>query len=165
MFWINGMHIPREKVEAFNLLSVMRRERNLIFSLRKLGLSSNEAVMFLSHEKIAEKIEVGTKNRFDIRDDVEGGDVIIWLNDLENDTRYKSWPLELRNVFPQRACVMVDAETFVSGPITCDSKECSSCSVCIGSLSKGRSHPTCRGNYNPHPTTNPNSVWSGSVSY
>ena len=98
MFWINGMHIPREKVEAFNLLSVMRRERSLISSLRKLGLSSNEAVMFLSHEKIAEKIEVGTTNRFDIRDDLEGGDVIIWLNDLEKDTRYKSWPLEIRNV-------------------------------------------------------------------
>ena len=99
MFWINGMHIPNEKVEAFNLLSVMRRERSLIFSLRKLGLSNNEAVMFLSHEKIAEKIEVGTTNRFDIRDDVEGGDVIIWLNDLEKDTRYISWPLEIRNVF------------------------------------------------------------------
>jgi UDP-glucose:glycoprotein glucosyltransferase len=139
MFWMNGMHIPRENVEAFNLLSLMRRERNLIFSLRKLGLSSNEAVMFLSHEKIAEKIEVGTTNRFDIRDDVEGGDVIIWLNDLEKDTRYKSWPLEIRNVFARRAWLMVDVETFVSGPIAYDSKEYTSCGIYVGSFPKGRS--------------------------
>lgn len=100
MFWINGMHIPRDKVEAFNLLSVMRRERNLISSLRNLGLTNSEAVEFLSHVKIAEKIEVGSTNRFDIRDDLEEGKVIIWMNDLEKDTRYQSWPLELRSVFP-----------------------------------------------------------------
>ena len=100
IFWMNGMHIPEHKVEAFNLLSVMRRERNLISSLRKLGLTNREAVDFLSHEKIAEKIEVGTMNRFDFRDDVEGGNVVIWLNDLENDSRYLSWPTDIRNVHP-----------------------------------------------------------------
>jgi UDP-glucose:glycoprotein glucosyltransferase len=98
MFWMNGMHIPREKVEAFNLLSVMRRERNLISALRSLGLTNPEAVKFLSHTSIAEKIEVGTTNRFDIRDDPEGGQVIIWLNDLEKDTRYQTWPSDIRNV-------------------------------------------------------------------
>jgi UDP-glucose:glycoprotein glucosyltransferase len=100
MFWINGMHIPTDQVEAFNLLSVMRRERNLIASLRSLGLTNREAIEFLSHVKIAEKIEVGTTNRFDIRDDLESGNVIIWMNDLEKDTRYLSWPLNIRNVHP-----------------------------------------------------------------
>ena len=99
LFWINGMHIPRDKVEAFNLLSVMRRERRLISSLKDLGLTNLEAVMFLSHEKIAEKVEIGTTNRFDIRDDLENGEVIIWLNDLEKDSRYKAWPSEIRNVW------------------------------------------------------------------
>jgi UDP-glucose:glycoprotein glucosyltransferase len=98
MFWMNGIHIARDKVEAFNLLSVMRRERSLVTSLRKLGLTNHEAVMFLSHPTIAAKIEVGTKNRFDIRDDSEGGNVVIWLNDLEKDTRYRAWPTDIRNV-------------------------------------------------------------------
>jgi UDP-glucose:glycoprotein glucosyltransferase len=98
IFWMNGMHIPAHKVEAFNLLSVMRRERNLISSLQKLGLTNREAVQFLTHEKIAEKIEIGTKNRFDARDDVEGGNVVIWLNDLEKDSRYSSWSTDIRNV-------------------------------------------------------------------
>ena len=98
LFWMNGMMIPRDKVEAFNLLSVMRRERTLVNSLRQLGLSADQAVKLLSHEKIAEKIETGGTNRFDIRDDLEGGNVIVWMNDLEKDSRYKQWPVGIRNV-------------------------------------------------------------------
>ena len=101
MMWMNGMHISSAKVEAFSLLSLMRRERGLINSLRKLGLSYPEAVKLLSHERIAEKIEMGTTNRFDIRDDIEGGGVIIWLNDLEKDSRYKPWPTDIQNVIFQ----------------------------------------------------------------
>ena len=98
LFWINGMHVGRDKVEAFNLLTVMRRERGLINSLRKLGLSNIEAIEYLSHEKIAEKVESGTKNRFDFRDDIEGGNVITWFNDIEKDTRYIHWSRDLGHV-------------------------------------------------------------------
>ena len=101
MFWLNGMHVPRDKVEAFNLLSIMRRERTLINSLCELGLSNKQAVEFLSHPRIAEKVETGTSNRFDVRDEIEGGEVIIWMNDLEKDTRYKEWPRGVRNVGPR----------------------------------------------------------------
>ena len=98
MFWMNGMHISRDKVEAFNLLSAMRRERSLISSLRQLEMSNKEAVEFLSHPMIAERVEMGTTNRFDVRDDVEGGGVIVWMNDLEKDSRYTQWPVGVRNV-------------------------------------------------------------------
>jgi UDP-glucose:glycoprotein glucosyltransferase len=97
---MNGMQVARDKVEAFNLLSVMRRERTFVNSLRQLGLTGDQAVKLLSHEKIAEKIETGAINRFDIRDDIEGGNVIIWMNDLEKDSRYKQWPMGIRNVQP-----------------------------------------------------------------
>jgi UDP-glucose:glycoprotein glucosyltransferase len=98
LFWLNGMLVAKDKVEAFNLLSIMRRERGLVKSLSRTGLSNERAVEFLSHEKVAEKIEVGTVDRFDVRDDVEGGGVIMWLNDLEKDSRYREWPKALRNV-------------------------------------------------------------------
>lgn len=129
VFWMNGMHIPRDKVEAFNLLSVMRRERRLISTLRDLGLSNQESVLFLSHEKIAEKVEIGTVNRFDIRDDPEDGQVIIWLNDIEKDSRYRSWPSDLRTVCPSRIDLMVDYEAFVSGAIAYDPEEYPPCSL------------------------------------
>lgn len=120
LFWMNGQLIARDKVEAFNLLSVMRRERALINSLRQLGLSGDQAVKFLSHEKIAEKIESGGTNRFDIRDDIEGGKVIVWMNDLEKDSRYKQWPVGIRNVRTHslRLRLIVDAKTALSWPIT-----------------------------------------------
>jgi UDP-glucose:glycoprotein glucosyltransferase len=98
LFWMNGMNVARDKVEAFNLLSLMRRERGLINSLRQLGLSNKQAVEFLSHPKIAEKVEIGTTNRFDVRDTIEGGDVIVWMNDLEKDSRYTQWPQGVQNV-------------------------------------------------------------------
>jgi UDP-glucose:glycoprotein glucosyltransferase len=104
LLWINGLHIQPAKVEAFNLLSVMRRERTLINALRSLGLTNSQAVQFLSHSTIAEKVETGQTNRFDVRDDIEGGNVIIWLNDLEKDSRYNTWPQGIRNVLPRFVC-------------------------------------------------------------
>jgi UDP-glucose:glycoprotein glucosyltransferase len=98
VFWLNGMMVPRDKVEAFDLLSIMRRERELIRSLRTLGVPHGQTVEYLTHVKIAEKIETGTLNRFDVRDHAEGGNVIIWMNDLERDSRYKQWPQGVRNV-------------------------------------------------------------------
>jgi UDP-glucose:glycoprotein glucosyltransferase len=100
MFWINGLNIPRDKVEAFNLLGMMRRERSLITSLRQLGLTNEQAITFLTHKSIAESLETTRTNRFDVRDELEGGNVIIWMNDLERDTRYKSWPEGVKNVSP-----------------------------------------------------------------
>jgi UDP-glucose:glycoprotein glucosyltransferase len=113
LFWMNGMHIAKQKVEAFNLLSVMRRERGLINSLRKLGLSNDEAIKYLSHEAIAAKVEVSTTNRFDVRDTPEGGNVIIWMNDLEKDTRYRTWPEGVRNVHPFMAFLIIVAATAI----------------------------------------------------
>jgi UDP-glucose:glycoprotein glucosyltransferase len=129
---MNGMNIRQDKVEAFSLLSLMRRERGLVGSLRGLGLTNPEAVKFLSHERIAEKIETGTTNRFDVRDEVEGGGVIIWLNDLEKDSRYKSWPTDIQNV-PTHFLLMelmIGDASFIPWTITYDSEEHTSRGVC-----------------------------------
>jgi UDP-glucose:glycoprotein glucosyltransferase len=36
--------------------------------------------------------------RFDWRDEIEGGNVIIWMNDIEKDKRYSDWPRILQAV-------------------------------------------------------------------
>jgi UDP-glucose:glycoprotein glucosyltransferase len=36
--------------------------------------------------------------RFDWRDSIEGGNVIIWMNDIEKDKRYADWPTSLQAV-------------------------------------------------------------------
>ncbi|KAL4872390.1 hypothetical protein BDV12DRAFT_162120 [Aspergillus spectabilis] len=93
--WINGVQIDPRQVDAFFLVDHLRRERTLIESFRSLGLSAKEAVDLLTHETIAEAAAEDTPQRYDYRDEIEGGNIIIWLNDLEKDARYESWPGEL----------------------------------------------------------------------
>ena len=102
--WMNGAQVESRQMNAFSLLETMRRERSLMKSLRSLGLSGREAVQLLSHPAIAEAKAEGEAQRYDYRDSIEGGRVIIWLNDIEKDKRYEGWPSEasalLQRTFP-----------------------------------------------------------------
>ncbi|KAL3477786.1 UDP-glucose:glycoprotein glucosyltransferase-domain-containing protein [Aspergillus californicus] len=93
--WINGVQIDSRQIDAFSLVDHLRRERKLIESFRSLGLSAQEAVELLTHEAIAESVAEDAAQRYDYRDEIEGGGVIIWLNDLEKDAKYADWPGEL----------------------------------------------------------------------
>ncbi|KAL4888256.1 UDP-glucose:glycoprotein glucosyltransferase-domain-containing protein [Aspergillus ambiguus] len=101
VMWINGVQINSRQVDAFSLSDHLRRERRLIDKFRDLGLSAQEAVDLLSHEYIAKAMAQDASQRYNYRDDIEGGKVIIWLNDLEKDAKYESWPSDL-TAFLQR---------------------------------------------------------------
>ena len=98
MMWINGLQIPQRDVSPFTLLEKLRRERRLINSMRSLGLAAPDAIRLLSHPAIAETLTEGEPQRYDFRDEVEGGDVIIWMNNIEKDKRYEDWPTSLKAV-------------------------------------------------------------------
>ena len=93
MVWMNGMQIDARQMDAFGLLEQLRHERKLIGGLRDLGLSAPEAIALASHPAIAESTKEGEAQRYDYRDALEGGNVIIWLNDIEKDKRYQDWPI------------------------------------------------------------------------
>ena len=92
VIWMNGLQVQSRQMDAFALLEQLRRERSIVDNLRKLGLTGTEAVAILSHGAIAEAKVEGDAQRYDYRDALEGGRVIIWLNDIEKDKRYSSWP-------------------------------------------------------------------------
>ena len=98
MLWMNGQQVSPREVDAFALLDTMRKERKLVKSAQTLGLSAEEAISLLSHPKIAESQSSGEPQRYDFRDDIEGGDVIIWLNDIETDKRYAEWSSSISGV-------------------------------------------------------------------
>jgi UDP-glucose:glycoprotein glucosyltransferase len=98
MIWINGVQIPTRDVNPYSLLAHLRRERNLINGIRSQGLSASDVVALLSHEAIGATQTEDEPQRYDFRDEAEGGDVIIYLNNIEKDSRYESWPSELRAV-------------------------------------------------------------------
>jgi UDP-glucose:glycoprotein glucosyltransferase len=104
LFWVNGLLLDHSQVNAFALLEHLRGERKHIKSLQSLGLESSEAIKLLSHPVLAASKEEDKALRFDYRDDIEGGDVLIWMNDIEKDSRYSQWsdnPMTmLRRIFP-----------------------------------------------------------------
>lgn len=93
--WINGVQMDTQQIDAFSLLEHLRRERKLIEKFRGLGLSADDAVKLLSHPILTEAQAGGEEQRYDYRDDLEGNRVIIWMNNLEKDSRYESWPGDL----------------------------------------------------------------------
>ncbi|KAJ5130574.1 uncharacterized protein N7515_006613 [Penicillium bovifimosum] len=95
VMWINGVQMDNQQIDAFSLLEHLRRERKLIDKFRGLGLSAYDAVKLLSHSLVTEAQDGGEEQRYDYRDDLEGGQVIIWLNDMEKDDRYEAWPSDL----------------------------------------------------------------------
>ena len=92
MIWINGMQIEARQMDAFALLDQLRHERQLIGNIKDIGLSAPEAISLVSHAAIAGSKVAGEALRYDYRDNLEGGNVIIWLNDIEKDKRYDDWP-------------------------------------------------------------------------
>jgi UDP-glucose:glycoprotein glucosyltransferase len=98
MIWINGVQIPAREVNPHALLAHMRRERKLINGVRSQGLSASDAVSLLSHSAITESQTGNDVQRYDFRDAAEGGSIIIWMNNIEKDSRYEDWPTELRAV-------------------------------------------------------------------
>lgn len=98
VIWLNGAEVDSRKVDAFSLLEKLRSERTLINRFRTLGFTGQEAVKLLSHRAIAMTQLADEPNRYDYRDDIEGGNVIIWLNNIEKDKRYKDWPESLEAV-------------------------------------------------------------------
>lgn len=96
--WMNGLQITDRQMEALDLLDTFRRERKLINGLRELGLTGPQAIELLSHPQIALTKAESEPPRFDWRDDIEGGNAIIWMNNLEKDKRYSGWSNSLSAV-------------------------------------------------------------------
>lgn len=83
-------------------------------SLTSFGLTPEQAVELVSHESILAALrESGAvEGIFDASDREEGGDAIIWWNDIEKDQMYASWSDNIRIVsmqgeFPSRTHVNV----------------------------------------------------------
>lgn len=98
VIWINGVQILSRDFDAYAMLEHLRRERKLINTARGLGLTGMEAIQLLSHPAIADAYSKQEPQRYDWRDDLEGGDVIMWLNDIEQDQRYAEWPATIQAV-------------------------------------------------------------------
>ena len=96
--WINGLQLDENQINAYSLLDSLRRERKVIKSLQSFGMDTAQALNLLTHQIIADSKRDERPQRFDYRDSFEGGNVIVWMNDIEKDERYSSWPKSVKVV-------------------------------------------------------------------
>jgi UDP-glucose:glycoprotein glucosyltransferase len=101
VLWINGVQIDARQIDPFSLLEYIRRERKLVSSVQQLGFTGPEAIDLLSHDEISKPQRDDDPQRYDFRDTTEGGNVIVWMNDLEKDKRYEDWPTTIQAVSAQ----------------------------------------------------------------
>jgi len=120
-FWINGVQINARDINVFSLLEHLRKERKLIGDIQELGFSASEAIALLSHQAITGSAMKGDDvTRYDWRHNQgeHPQSVIIWLNDLEKDSRYAQWPKEpqalLQRMYPgQLPTVALDVQNLI----------------------------------------------------
>jgi UDP-glucose:glycoprotein glucosyltransferase len=83
-------------VDVLKMKRVLRKEKEWIRALEALGLSRQEAVRVVSDSgggedgkpKTGQEISDG---RVDASDRPEGGDIVLWWNNIEEDERYSRW--------------------------------------------------------------------------
>lgn len=108
MFWLNGVYYSEIEFTPFSVLNKLRSEREIMGQLTELGLSPKQALDVLSSKHVQKSLSQGTvlDGVFDASDRAEGGDVVIWLNDLEKDERYAGMPKSLRAVSITNSCIL-----------------------------------------------------------
>ena len=89
MFWFNGVPTDARDVNPFALLRLLKKEKTVIQSLTSYGLSNSQAFELLTHPAVgsAQKDSAMMEAVFDASDRPEGGDIIMWWNDMEKDNR------------------------------------------------------------------------------
>lgn len=98
VLWMNGVQMIERQIQPFTLVDMLRRERKLINGVLDLGLTGQEAVSLLGHSEVASVKANEEPRRFDWRDEIEDGKVIIWLNNIEKDKRYEMFAEEAINL-------------------------------------------------------------------
>ncbi|XP_011503813.1 PREDICTED: UDP-glucose:glycoprotein glucosyltransferase [Ceratosolen solmsi marchali] len=89
--FINGLFFDLEAIDILTLLECLRYELRVMESLHKIGLDSENINKLLT----LDISNTGDSKDFliDIRDSA-----ILWINDIENDFRYKSWSSSLSDL-------------------------------------------------------------------
>lgn len=96
MFWLNGLQIDAKDVNPFGLLRLLKKEREIMNALVSRGMTRGQAFELLTHPEFANRQEnTGLDAIFDASDRLEGANIIVWWNDIEKDSRYVSFILEI----------------------------------------------------------------------
>jgi len=100
--WMNGVQLTERQIDPYTLVANIRRERAFIKGVTDLGLTTKEAISLLGDREVTMAKSDDEAPRFDWRDQLEDGRVIIWLNNIEKDKRYAGFSPSLSTVSVRR---------------------------------------------------------------
>lgn len=98
VLWMNGLQMTERQIDPHTLVESIRRERKFVKGVTDIGLTGAQAVALLGHHEISAASGSAESERFDWTDRSEDGRVIIWLNNLEKDSRYADFPSNIMAV-------------------------------------------------------------------
>ncbi|KAI3325357.1 glycosyltransferase family 24 protein [Xylariaceae sp. AK1471] len=98
VLWMNGLQLTDRQIDPYTLVDSIRRERAFIKGVTDLGLTAKEAVSLLGDREVTMAKTDDDEPRFDWRDQIEDGRVIIWLNNIEKDKRYAAFSPSLSSL-------------------------------------------------------------------
>ncbi|KAH6652055.1 UDP-glucose:glycoprotein glucosyltransferase [Truncatella angustata] len=98
VLWMNGVQMIERQIDPYTLVDLLRRERTLIKGVLDLGLTGKQAVSLLGNREVTMAKSNDEVGRFDWRDEIEDGRVIVWLNNIEKDKRYAEYPTSLMSL-------------------------------------------------------------------
>ncbi|KAL2115102.1 hypothetical protein VTJ04DRAFT_10765 [Mycothermus thermophilus] len=102
VLWMNGVQLIDRQIQPFGLIQLLKQERKLMKGASDLGLTGKQAVDLMGHREVARGRSGNDEDRrFDWRDEIEQGRVIIWLNNLEKDKRYEDFAPSIFAVIEQ----------------------------------------------------------------
>ncbi|XP_069558740.1 UDP-glucose:glycoprotein glucosyltransferase 2 [Brachyistius frenatus] len=88
--FINGLHIDLDVHNPFSILDILREEGRVLEGLNNLGIKEEHRSKLLRLPVSA----VDDSYALDIRQPA-----IMWMNDIENDVMYRSWPTGIQELF------------------------------------------------------------------
>ncbi|KAJ2058270.1 killer toxin resistant protein [Coemansia sp. S146] len=100
LFAINGVSIDSDDLDPFKLLEHIRKENEIIGHLEAAGLTQSQAIDLMIEAGSASAGSAEGKDQlvFDMRDKSKDKKAVLWLNDLERDSRYSMWPSDVQNL-------------------------------------------------------------------
>ncbi|KAJ2844572.1 killer toxin resistant protein, partial [Coemansia erecta] len=98
MFLVNGLVLEENDIDPFHLLEHLRRESAAIDGLESAGLSQAQAVDLWMATSPDQDVATNSAIAFDMRDLSTEKKTIWWVNDLEKDKRYSTWPADIKNL-------------------------------------------------------------------
>ena len=94
--WFNGIQL--KNLDSFAALRLIFQETEIMNQMGQFGISPSQSRELLNNPLLKNIDEALVNQRYEYRDEEEEGKAIIWLNNIEKDKRYSSWPSDLKSL-------------------------------------------------------------------